>query len=160
MSGFLLDTNIPSELLRPRPDVTVAGWLNRQSRETLFVSLVTLGELRRGIALLNERSARRLELQRLIVEKVPSWFHERIMDVTASIAERWGMLDAERQIAGRPLNMAAGLIAATALEHDLTVVTRNVKDFTDLGVAVFNPWEADRRPAVKPPLLRPSPITE
>jgi predicted nucleic acid-binding protein len=142
MNGFLLDTNIPSELLRPRPDSNVSVWLKAQASEALFVSVVTLGELRRGIALLTERSARREELERIIVHKVPSWFQDRILPVTRSIAEQWGVLGAGRQLAGRPLNTADGLIAATALEHDLTVVTRNVRDFTGLGVAVFNPWDA------------------
>ena len=142
MSGFLLDTNIPSELLRPRPDPNVAGWVQRQASNTLFVSVVTLGELQRGATLLAERSARRAELERMIHEKVPSWFQGRILPITRMIAERWGVLDGERQLAGRPLNMADGMIAATALEHDLVVVTRNVKDFAGLGVEVVNPWEA------------------
>jgi predicted nucleic acid-binding protein len=142
MSGFLLDTNIPSEMLRPRPDANVAAWVKRQSNETLFVSVVTMGELRRGATLLGERSPRRLELERMIHEKVPSWFQNRILPVTQTIAERWGTLDGERQLAGRPLNMADGMIAATALEHNLTVVTRNVKDFEQLGVALLNPWDA------------------
>jgi len=142
MSGFLLDTNIPSEMLRPRPDANVAAWVKRQSNETLFVSVVTMGELRRGATLLGERSPRRLELERMIHEKVPSWFQNRILPVTQTIAERWGTLDGERQLAGRPLNMADGMIAATALDHNLTVVTRNVKDFEQLGVALLNPWDA------------------
>jgi predicted nucleic acid-binding protein len=90
MSGFLLDTNIPSEMLRPRPDASVAAWLKRQAHETLFISVVTMGELRRGITLLTERSARRAELERMIFhEKVPSWFHDRILPVTRTIAEQW-----------------------------------------------------------------------
>ena len=95
MSGFLLDTNIPSEMLRPRPDANVAAWVKRQSNETLFVSVVTMGELRRGATLLGERSPRRLELERMIHEKVPSWFQNRILPVTQTIAERWGTLDGE-----------------------------------------------------------------
>jgi predicted nucleic acid-binding protein len=142
MSGFLLDTNIPSEMLRPRPDANVAAWVKRQVQETLFVSVVTLGELRRGATLLAEQSARRVELERMIHEKVPSWFHDRILPVTRSVAERWGVLDGERQLAGRPLNTADGMIAATALEHGLTLVTRNVRDFQGLGVTVLNPWDA------------------
>ena len=127
MSGsFLLDTNVPSEMLRPRSDVNVAAWVKRQAKETLFVSVVTLGELRRGVTLLAEQSSRRTELERMIHENVPSWFQERILPVTRIIAERWGVLDGERQLAGRPLNIADGMIAATALEHDLTIVTRNV----------------------------------
>lgn len=142
MSGFLLDTNIPSEMLRPRPDADVAAWVKHQANETLFVSVVTMGELRRGVTLLAEQSPRRAELERMIHENVPSWFQDRILPVTRTIAERWGVLDGERQLAGRPLNIADGMIAATALEHDLTIVTRNVKDFAGLGVIVFNPWGA------------------
>ena len=142
MSGFLLDTNIPSEMLRLRPDTSVAGWLKRQANETLFVSVVTLGELRRGVTLLAEQSPRRVELEQMIHEKVPSWFQDRILPVTRTIAERWGVLDGERQLAGRPMNIADGMIAATALEHDLVIVTRNVKDFAGLEVVVFNPWDS------------------
>ena len=141
MSGFLLDTNIPSEMLRPRPDANVAAWVKRHANETLFVSVVTMGELRRGATLLTEQSPRRTELERMIREHVPSWFQDRILPVTRMIAERWGVLDGERQLAGRPMNIADGMIAATALEHDLTVVTRNVKDFAGLGVTVFSPWD-------------------
>ena len=116
-SGFLLDTNVPSEMLRPRPEANVIAWVKRQTKETLFVSVVTLGELRRGITLLAEQSSRRAELERMIHEKVPSWFQDRTLPITRMIAERWGVLDGERQLAGRPLNMADGMIAATALEH-------------------------------------------
>ena len=126
---------------RPRPDASVAAWLKRQAKETLFVSVVTMGELRRGITLLAERSSRRAELERMIHGKVPSWFDDRILPVTRTIAEQWGVLDGERQLAGRPLNVADGMIAATALEHRLTLVTRNVKDFAGLGLVLLNPWD-------------------
>ena len=141
MSGFLLDTNIPSELLRPRPDAIVAAWLKRQAKETLFISVVTMGELRRGIALLAEQSPRRVELERLIEQNVPLWFDDRILAVTRRIAERWGVMDAERQLVGQPLNIADGMIAATAVEVGLTLATRNVKDFAGLGLKVLNPWD-------------------
>ena len=142
MTGFLLDTNIPSEMLRPRPDLNVAAWIKRQANETLFLSVVTMGELRRGATLLAEQSPRRIELEQMIHNEVPSWFQDRILPVTRTIAERWGVLDGERQLAGRPLNIADGMIAATALEHGLTIATRNVKDFAGLGVALLNPWDA------------------
>jgi predicted nucleic acid-binding protein len=141
-SGFLLDTNVPSEMLRSRPEANVIAWVKRQVNETLFVSVVTLGELRRGVTLLAEQSSRRAELERMIHEKVPSWFQDRTLPITRMIAERWGVLDGERQLAGRPLNIADGMIAATALEHDLSIVTRNVKDFEQLGITIINPWES------------------
>ena len=143
MSGFLLDTNVPSKMLRPVPTrMSRPGLIKRQASETLFVSVVTLGELSRGVTLLREQSSRRAELERMIREQVPSWFQDRILPVTQTIAERWGVLDGERQLVGRPLNIADGMIAATALEHDLTVVTRNIRDFAGLGVAVLHPWGA------------------
>jgi predicted nucleic acid-binding protein len=70
------------------------------------------------------------------------WFSGRILPVTDSIAERWGVLSSEQKLKGRPLSMADGLIAATALEYGLTMVTRNRKDFTGLGLVVLNPWES------------------
>ena len=73
--------------------------------------------------------------------QVPIWFPGRVLPVTETIAERWGELDGKRQLAGRPLNAPDGMIAATALEHGLTLVTRNVKDFAGLGVVLLNPWD-------------------
>lgn len=128
MTGFLLDTNIPSETLRLVPEIKVASWLRTQSQEDQFISVITLGELRRGATLLSP-GARRTEFERFIDTTVQIWFGPRILPITRAIADRWGLLDAERQIAGKPLNIADGLIAATAVEHDLGVVTRNVRDF-------------------------------
>jgi toxin FitB len=139
MSGFLLDTNIPSELVRPQPEPKVKTWLAAQNLDTLFISAVSFGELRKGIVL-RSPGKRRTELESWIEADLSMLFSGRTLAVTRSIAERWGILDAERQLAGKPLNMADGLIAATALEYDYTVVTRNVKDFSGLGVTLLNPW--------------------
>ncbi len=79
----------------------------------------------------------------MIHEKIPAWFQDRILPVTRTIAERWGVIDGERQLSGRPLNIADGMIAATALEHGLTLVTRDVKDFEHLGVIVVNLWDSE-----------------
>ncbi|HZQ54213.1 MAG TPA: type II toxin-antitoxin system VapC family toxin [Bryobacteraceae bacterium] len=111
-----------------------------QAQDSQLLSVITVGELRRGIRLLDP-SARRTQLAYFVEVTVPLWFAERVLPVTQTIAERWGALDGERQLAGRPLNMADGLIAATALEHQLTVVTRSEKDFAGLGVTLLNPWE-------------------
>jgi predicted nucleic acid-binding protein len=142
--GFLLDTNILSETLRPVPNPNVVAWLKSQSKDIQIVSVVTIGELRRGTALLPQ-GAKRTTLEKFIEIEIPLWFGTRALPVTQGIAERWGVLDAMCQLRGTPANTADGMIAATALEHGLTVVTRNVKDFADLGVSILNPWEPSAR---------------
>ena len=112
-----------------------------QSKDVQFVSVVSIGELRRGATLLVPGSVRRTQLEQYIEVKLPILFATRVIPVTQAIAERWGVLDALRQAAGQPLGMADGMIAATAFEHDLTLVTRNVKDFAGLGIAIINPWD-------------------
>jgi toxin FitB len=138
--GFLLDTNVPSETLRPMPNPRVIAWVEAQS-DGQFVSVVSIGELRRGATLLMQGSARRVQLEQYIEIKIPILFGKRVLPVTQAIAERWGALDAQRQSAGQPLGIADGMIAATAIEHGLTLITRNVKDFAGLGVQILNPWE-------------------
>lgn len=139
MSGYLLDTNIPSELIRARPEPRLTSWIYALNEESLHLSVVSIGELRRGFALL-PASKRRSDLESWFENNLVPRFRERILPVTYLIAERWGLLDADSQLSGQPLNTADGMIAATALEHNLTLVTRNVKDFGHLGVALFNPW--------------------
>jgi predicted nucleic acid-binding protein len=141
VSGFLLDTNIPSELIRSRPEPRVGNWVYYQDEQLLYLSAVSIGELRRGFVIL-PASKRRTDLEQWFEDDLVPRFRGRILPVTYSIADRWGILDGECQLRGTPLNTADGMIAATALEHDLTVVTRNLKDFAGLGVTVFNPWDA------------------
>ncbi len=139
MSSFLLDTNIPSELIRTRPDLNVERWVYAQNEQSLYLSVVSIGELRRGIVLL-PTSKRRSQLELWFEGDLLPRFRRRILPITQSIADRWGILDGQCQLRGTPLNTADGMIAATALEHGLTVVTRNVRDFAGLGVEVINPW--------------------
>jgi predicted nucleic acid-binding protein len=105
------------------------------------LSVVSIGELRRGFVTLPP-SRRRTDLERWFENDLLPRFHGRILPVTRSIADRWGVLDAQRLLNGTPLSTADGMIAATAIEHNLALVTRNVKDFAGLGVEVFNPWDA------------------
>ena len=141
MSGFLLDTNIPSELIRSRPDPRVEKWVYAQDEQSLYLSVVSIGELRRGLVIL-PASKRRSELERWFENDLLPRFGGRILPVTRSIADRWGILDGQCQLKGTPLNTADGMIAATAVEHGLTVVTRNIRDYAGLGVEALNPWDA------------------
>jgi toxin FitB len=140
MSGFLLDTNIPSETVRLRPEARVTDWITRQRNDEFFLSVVTIGELRRGFITVPDPQ-RRARLGRWLETDVLLWFDGRILPVTKEIADRWGVIDGTCQLHGTPANTADGMIAATALEHGLTVVTRNVRDFSLFSVPLFNPWE-------------------
>lgn len=139
MNGYLLDTNIPSELVRPKPDARVAAWLAARPLDSLFLSAVSFGELRKGIEL-RDPGKRRTELETWLHDELAAGFLGRVLPVTKGIADRWGILAAQRQRAGRPLNAADGLIAATALDHGLALVTRNVRDFEGLGLETVDPW--------------------
>lgn len=139
MKGFLLDTNVPSELTKPNPQSSVSEWLEAADYSKLYFSVISLGEIMNGITAL-PASKRRTDLQFWLDGTLRPWFAGRVLPVTEQIAERWGQMAATRQMRGMPLKVADGLIAATALEHDLVLVTRNEKDFIGLGVEVFNPW--------------------
>jgi toxin FitB len=145
MSGFLLDTDIPSETVKLRPDKRVTTWISAQPSLTLFISAMTIGELGRGfVTLPPSETDRRRRLEQWLERDVMLWFNGRILPVTKEIADRWGAIDGTCQLRGTPANTADGLIAATALEHGLTVATRNVKDYARLApfnVPIFNPWE-------------------
>ncbi len=138
--GFLLDTNVPSELTRPKPYPRVAQWLENTDDDLMYFSVISIGEICKGFTVHPEEH-RRASLRQWLENELRPWFAGRILPISEAIAERWGVLEGERQLRGLTLNAPDGLIAATALEHGLTVVTRNVKDFAGLGVAVLNPWD-------------------
>lgn len=138
--GFLLDTNLLSEQARSRPEPQVEQWLDQHPQDALFLSAITVGEIRRGIALLPS-SERRSELDSWLQNHLIFAFAGRILPITQTVAERWGALAAAQQLVGNSLGLADGLIAATALEHELVLVTRNTKHFVSLDVPLLNPWE-------------------
>jgi len=140
VSLYLVDTNLPSELTKPAPDKNVENFLIRAGRENVYASVITIGEICKGIASLPE-SKRRKELREWLDRVMRPWFDGRILPVTETIAERWGTLAAQQRLLGRQITMADGLIAATALEHNLALATRNVRDFDGLSLAIVNPWE-------------------
>ena len=142
MSGFLLDTNVPSEMTRPRPAPQVVRWLNNVDDNQLFISVLSLSEIVRGIYRLPENQ-HRANLQKWLDHTLRPWFKGRILPVDQPVAERVGRLAGEGDAKGLTIPFTDGLLAATALEHDLTVVTRNVKHFEKLGVRILNPWDGN-----------------
>ena len=142
MSGFLLDTNVISEFARPdnNPDQRVKEWLETVDPDSLYASVLTLGEIRRGIEKLPP-SNRRTRLESWLTKDLHDWFAHRVLVIDGPVADRWGLLAAAAQRMGRPLSVIDGLLSATALEHNLTVVTRNARDFTHVGVPILNPWQ-------------------
>jgi toxin FitB len=140
MSGFLLDTNVVSELIRPRPDSKVTGWIEQTDEVLLFLSVLTLGEIRKGIAS-QTHASRRAALQSWLEGDLRPRFKGRILPVTDEVAERWGTLAGLAKTRGTPVPIVDALLAATALEHNLTLVTRNAADVSATGATVFNPWE-------------------
>lgn len=139
MSGFLLDTNVISELVRPRPEPNVTNWIEATNESLLYLSVLTLGEVRKGIASLRNTS-RRAALEAWLDSDLALRFANRILPVDQNVADRWGRIAAQSAAQGSPLSVIDGLLAATALDHNLTLVTRNVKDVAVAGVPLFNPW--------------------
>lgn len=137
--NFLLDTNVVSEWTKPRPDTGIVAWLAEADEDRVFISVVTLAELRHGIERM-PAGARRDRLDVWLTEQMPARFEARVLPVDAGIADGWGRIMARGQAAGRPVGTMDGFIAATAEHHDLTLVTRNVSDFDVLGIRLVNPW--------------------
>lgn len=140
--NFLLDTNVVSEWTKPRPNAGVVSWLAEADEDRIFISVVTVAELRHGIERL-AAGARRDRLDAWLTEQVPLRFEERLLPVDAETAHAWGRIMARGQAAGRPVGTMDAFIAATAERHDMTLVTRNVSDFETLGIRLVNPWSND-----------------
>lgn len=136
--SYLIDTNVVSELRRRQPDPRVVQWVGQRPAGTLYLSVLTLGEIRKGVEALGDTS-RRLALLDWLEIELPAFFTGRILPVDAAVADRWGRLVAQ---AGRPLPAIDSLLAATAAHHGMTLVTRNRRDFDGIGVDVLDPWAA------------------
>lgn len=139
MNGFLLDTNVISELVRREPDANVVRWIEETDESILFLSVITIGEIRNGV----ERLApgkRRGRLESWLKLDLRARFRNRILPVDDSVAERWGALSVIAAANGKPVPVIDGLLAATAAHHDLVLVTRNVQDVAGTAVPTLNPW--------------------
>jgi toxin FitB len=140
MNGFLLDTNCISEVVRVTPDPRVMDWFQAVEESLLFLSVLTLGEMRKGVAALPQ-SRRRSRLETWLEAELQARFSGRILPIDSGVADRWGLLAAEARRKGRSLSVVDGLLAATALHHNLTVASRNVEDFQHTAVPVMDPWK-------------------
>ena len=137
--NYLLDTCVISELARPEPDAGVVRWLENVDETSLYLSVLTLGELEKGIAGL-PASARRRKLEAWVRKDLAERFRGRLLDVNAGVAAKWGALSGESESRGVPLPVIDALLSATSLVHDLTVATRNTTDFERCGAGCVNPW--------------------
>jgi predicted nucleic acid-binding protein len=138
VSGFLLDTNVISELVKARPEPRVTKWIENTDETLLYLSVLTLGEIRKGIASL-PRSARRDALESWLSYDLVLRFSGRILPIDEPVADSWGRIAAAKK---SPLPVIDGLFAATAHHHNLILVTRNIRDIAATGIAAFDPWTA------------------
>lgn len=138
--SYLLDTCLVSELARPRPNTGVLVWLDGRHSDEIYLSSITIGELAQGIAILP--SGRRREGLEDWYALTVREFEGSVIDFDRPVAEAWGSLVAGARRRGRSLPTIDSMLAATALSHELTMVTRNVADFDGLGIEVHNPWTA------------------
>lgn len=140
MTRWLLDTNFVSELRRSHPNARVLDFVERSDLDRMYLSVVVMAELRFGVLTARE-AARRDELDRWLTYTIRPMFAGRVLTVTEQIVLRWRFMVEDSRKVGRSFSAPDLLIAATAIEHELTLVTRNVKDFAGLGVTILNPWE-------------------
>ncbi|MDP1920019.1 MAG: type II toxin-antitoxin system VapC family toxin [Myxococcales bacterium] len=137
--SFLLDTCVVSEFTKRRADPRVIEWIALHDESALFLSEVTVGELEKGLSKLPD-GARQKRLRAFIEVEIFERFHERILPVDLRTWRRWGAMTGSREREGKPLPVLDALLASTAWLHGLSLVTRNERDFTDLGVRLVNPW--------------------
>lgn len=135
--SYLVDTNILSELRRREPNSGVTNWITGRPSAGLYISVLSLGEIRKGIESLPDGD-RRSRLADWLEVELPAFFGERVLPVDERVADRWGRLVSQ---IGRPVPAIDSLLAATALYHDLMLVTRNVRDFAYPGLEIINPWQ-------------------
>lgn len=140
--SFLIDTCCVSELIKPKPDANVVRWFTDHDEQEMYLSVLTLGELRKGIEKL-AASKRKDALAHWLEHDMTERFAGRLLGVTALESKTWGDVMADAARNGRPIPDIDGLLAATAIANGLTLVTRNTKDMVSTGVALIDPWSSD-----------------
>lgn len=134
--SYLIDTNVISEIVRPKPSHKVLNWFESIPNQSIYLSVLTLGEIRKGIEKI-EFKKRKEKLKLWLENELPAWFENRILPIDAQIADRWGQLQTQVK---HLVSAIDSLIAATALHHNLSIVTRNEQDFKFPLLQVINPW--------------------
>lgn len=137
---YLLDTNVISELIAKHPNERVIQWLDQLDPASIYLSVITIGELRKGIEKLSD-SSRKDELRNWLTDELLIRFRDRILLVDLDVMLTWGELVGRLERSGRPLAAIDSLIAALALAHSCSLVTRNEADFKDTGLNITNPWK-------------------
>jgi predicted nucleic acid-binding protein len=137
--NYLLDTNVISEWVKPKPRASVIEWLHEADDDRLFLSVVSIADIRRGIELLPS-SRRKSQLITWLDIELTVRFEGRIIDITRDIADNWGVCMGKSRKAGRALEPMDAFFAATAVSRQLVLVTRNTLDFEHLDIGLYNPW--------------------
>ena len=137
---LLLDTNVLSEVTKPRPNEDVLTWLHELDEDRTFISIVSIAEIRRRVALM-DKGRKQDALDKWLTDDLPQRFENRIIQVEGLVARAWGDLMALAKRSGRGLASMDGMIAATAVAHQLSLATRNTKDFEGLGISIIDPWK-------------------
>lgn len=138
--SYLLDTNVISELVKHKPNERVVKWIDDINSEKLYLSVISIGEIRKGVAGIQE-PRRQEKISQWLESELPDYFEERILNIDLKVADMWGQLQSKNKAYTLPA--IDGLIAATAQVHNLTLVTRNTKDFNNVSIKIINPWEID-----------------
>jgi len=138
--NYILDTNVISELVARKPNIKVIAWLEKVDPDNIYLSVITLGEIKKGIEKLSA-SKRKNTLDSWFKEELLTRFHNRILLLDLPILLTWGELTARLEISGTPLPAIDSLLAATALQNEFTLVTRNTGDFQLAGISLYDPWQ-------------------
>jgi predicted nucleic acid-binding protein len=141
--SFLLDTNVISEWVKARPNPGVIAWLAGVDEDRVFMSVVTLAELRYGVERMAAASRRKERLDEWLRDELPVRFEGRILPISDVIAHAWGKVVARSEAAGRPIGAIDAFIAATVETYDFILVTRNASDFDSVVKSILNPWSGD-----------------
>jgi predicted nucleic acid-binding protein len=136
---YLLDTCVISECAKPQPEKSVINWIDGCDEDSLFLSVLTIGEIQKGITKLTDKT-KSAKYQQWLDNDLRKRFFHRILPIDNDVALAWGRLQGKAEARGRPIPTIDGLLGATAIAHNLTVVTRNETDLNATGASVFNPW--------------------